>query len=83
MPAEALGICSCPDGKMHNQVQHLRKKVAAWMDGIRTGRVPKEVAWYCLNSTIMKTIEYPLVAAARTAEFMARVKSTVWSMDLW
>ena len=62
MPAEALGICSRPDGKMHNQVQRLQKKVDAWTGGIQTGQVPKEVAWYCLNSTIMKTIKYPLVA---------------------
>jgi hypothetical protein len=40
----------------------LREKVFKWSDGLRTGRVKKDAAWYCLNSTIMKTIEYPLIA---------------------
>ena len=61
-PAEALGILSCPDGNMSDEVSHLQSKVACWTKNIRTQRLPAEVAWYCLNSTIVKTIEYPLVA---------------------
>ena len=47
---------------MQDEVQFLRQKVSSWTEGIRTGRVPNKVAWYCLNSTIMKTIRYPLTA---------------------
>lgn len=61
-PAEALGIQGRPDGKMHDEVLYLRDRVFAWSDGLRTGSIKKETAWYCFNATIMKTIEYPLLA---------------------
>ena len=61
-PAEALGILSCPDGNMSDKVSHLQSKVSLWTENVRNRRIAPEVAWYCLNSTIMRTIEYPLVA---------------------
>ena len=60
--AEALGIRARPDGRMIDEVKFLRHKVSVWCDRLRTGMIEKDVAWYCLNATIMKTIEYPLTA---------------------
>ena len=57
-----LGMFAHPDGHMKGKVCYLRQKVLTWTDGLRTGKVSKHMAWYCLNATIMKTLEYPLVA---------------------
>jgi len=43
---------------MEDQVEALLAKVAKWVDGIRTKCINATNAWYCLNSTIMKTLEY-------------------------
>ncbi len=60
--AEALGIQARPDGKMKDEKAYIKAKIAKWCDGVRTKRLHKEEAWYSLNATIMKTIEYPLLA---------------------
>ena len=46
----------------------MQAKVAKWVDGIRTKRINATNAWYCLNRTIMKTLEYPLMATTLTEE---------------
>jgi hypothetical protein len=64
--AEALGIHGRPDGQTADEVKYLRERVLTWADNLRTGQIKKELAWYCLNSTILKTIEYPLMATTLT-----------------
>jgi hypothetical protein len=64
--AEALGIHGRPDGQTADEVKFLRERVLTWADNLRTGQIKKELAWYCLNSTILKTIEYPLMATTLT-----------------
>ena len=59
---EALGIQIRPDGKMKDEVKYLRAKAVQWADALRTKKLKPSEAWYCLNATIMKTIEYPLMA---------------------
>jgi len=51
-----------------DQVEAMHAKVAKWVDGIRTKRINATNAWHCLNSTIMKTLEYPLMATTLTEE---------------
>jgi len=65
---EALGIMSRPDCSMEDQVAAMQAKVAKWVDGIRTKRINATNAWCCLNSTIMKTMEHPLMATTLTEE---------------
>ena len=59
---EALGIQTRPDGKMDDQLHHLQEKVQFWCEAIRTKKLASAEAWYCLSSTITKTIEYSLTA---------------------
>lgn len=59
---EALGIKQRPDGAMDDEVEYLESKAIEWAEAVRTKKLSKREAWHCLNSTIMKTIEYPLVA---------------------
>ena len=63
---KALGIFTRPDGIMHQQRKYLRGKASDWSDAMRTNHIRKDDAWYCLNTTIMKVVEYPLVATTLT-----------------
>ena len=81
-PAEALGILLRPDGKMHDEVHHLRNKVTKWAENLRLGKIPKEAAWYCLNSTIMKTIKYPLLATTLSRHEVHKVMSPLLCVSL-
>ena len=74
---EALGIMSRPDCSMDDQVEAMKAKVAKWVDGVRTKRINSTNAWYCLNSTIMKTLEYPLMATTLTAD---ETTSIMWPL---
>jgi hypothetical protein len=55
-----------PDGKMTDEVKLLTQKVQEWCDGVGTRRLTPEEVWYSVNSTILKTLEYPLVATTLT-----------------
>ena len=61
---EALGIQVCPNGSMDAELAYLKSKVSVWCDAVRTKKLYAHEAWYCLNSTIMNTLEYPLTATS-------------------
>ena len=61
---ETLGIWSRPDGLMKDEVEALKQKALKWADAVRTKRINPTEAWYSVNHTIMKTIEYPLAATS-------------------
>jgi hypothetical protein len=65
---QSLGIMTRPDGKMADEIQKLKKAAGAWCDGVRTRRLQPEEAWYSLTATIMRTLEYPLVATTLTRD---------------
>jgi hypothetical protein len=79
---EALGIQIRPDGSMKDQVEYLRSKAVAWSDALRTKRLTPGEAWYCLNSTIMKTIEYSLMATTISKDEMAYIMAPILSAAL-
>jgi len=57
---ETLGIWSRPDGSMHDEVQSQKTKAKKWADAVQTRHINPTIAW--CSVTIMKTIEYPLMA---------------------
>ena len=59
---ETLGVFLAMDGNNKEETHHLRKKAVAFADCIRTGFLTREDATYALHRTIMKTLEYPIVA---------------------
>ena len=59
-----LGAMIRPDGNQTNQFKFLLSKVVRWADAICSKHIAKQDAWYCLNHTTMKTMEYPLMATA-------------------
>ena len=62
-----LGVRLAPDGNNTDEVQHLWSIAEKWKELIRTGHLQRHEAWYALTATIMKTIEYPLIALTLTA----------------
>ena len=59
---ETLGIFIAMDGNQLAEVAKLRSKAEEFADHVRTGFVTREEAWHALNTTIMKTLEYPMEA---------------------
>jgi hypothetical protein len=51
---------------MAAEVAYLVKKTKTWATSLQTRRIRTHDAWYCLTATIMKTVEYPLVATSLT-----------------
>jgi hypothetical protein len=72
---EALGIQTRPDGNMKDELRYLKGKITKFCDSIRTKRLKPSEAWYCLNTTIMKTIEYPLMATSISRKEMDKLMS--------
>jgi hypothetical protein len=65
---QSLGIMTRPDGKMFDEIKKLKQAAALWCDGVKTKRIQPEEAWYSLSATILKTLEYPLVATTLSRE---------------
>jgi len=61
---ETLGLWSRPDGLMIDEVNALKSKALKWADAVRTKCINPTKAWYSINHTIMKMIEYPLAATS-------------------
>jgi hypothetical protein len=59
---ESLGVLQGMDGNNADEIAHLRKKAESFADDLRTGFLKKNDAWYALNSTILKTMEYPMAS---------------------
>ena len=60
----SLGVQFAPDGSMKDQVTHLRTKAEQWADLLRVKKMQRDAVWYSLTASIMKTIEYPLLATS-------------------
>jgi Reverse transcriptase (RNA-dependent DNA polymerase) len=63
---KALGIMFSPSGCMKAQCQYMQGKATEWADRVRTGFIRERDAWYALSTTIMKSLEYPLLATTLT-----------------
>ena len=61
-----LGVWLAPDGNNKKQVEEMRKNAMVWGAKVRTGAIDRQDAWRAMNMTIMKTLEYPLVALTLT-----------------
>jgi hypothetical protein len=59
---KTLGVYLAMDGNNQEETRYLRDKAEEFADCVRTGFLSQEDATYALHRTIMKTLEYPLVA---------------------
>lgn len=65
---KTLGVILAPDGNNNDVVEAMTKKAEVWANLIYTGHLQREEVWRALNSTIIKSLEYPLTATTLTAE---------------
>jgi hypothetical protein len=79
---KVLGIFTSPSGSMSEEVKYLLKKAKTWADSLRCKRIRKEDTWYCLNSNIMKSIEYPLVAMSFTKKQCSKIMAPILTTSL-
>ena len=57
-----LGVRISPDGSSHEQTRPLRQTTTSWVDCVRLGHIRKCNTWLYFQTTVKKSIEYPLVA---------------------
>ena len=57
-----LGVHLAPDGSQHKQIEIMRRKLFQRGEYIRDRALRDFEKWTALNTTIMKSLEYPLVA---------------------
>ena len=63
---KTLGVTLAPDGNNVDLVTALEEKANTWADLILSGHLQKEEAWRAMQSTIIRGLEYPLVATTLT-----------------
>jgi hypothetical protein len=72
-----LGVRLAPDNNDQEEVTYLRQCGEAWKERIRTGHLPRHLAWQALTTTILPKIHYPLAATTLTLDqckyFMAPI----------
>ena len=77
-----LGVILAPDGNNTDQVEALLHKAESWADLISTGHLQREEAWRALNSTILKSLEYPLTATTLTEQETTKIFSPIRQVAL-
>lgn len=72
-----LGVYLAPNGNTKQQQSKMLQLAIKWADCMRTGLIPKDDAWLAFQSTIWKTLSYPLPALNLTKEECERILSPV------
>jgi hypothetical protein len=68
-PEEAkrmLGVFLAIDGNNKVQIKHMRRVAEEWYEKVRVGHLTRYDAYTALHTTVMKTLEYPLLALTLT-----------------
>ena len=64
---EMLGVYLAPNGQQKTQLAKMKSKAELWSTQIKASNLNRYSVWKALNTTIQKTLEYPLVATTITA----------------
>ena len=59
---ETLGVILAPDGNNGKMITNLRQKAQSWGELITSGHISKQHAFIALQTTICKSLQYPLPA---------------------
>ena len=70
-----LGVFLAPDGNQRKQFAVMRDKAILWGNHIANGSLAPDVCWNALNTTIMKSLEYPLAATTFTSDKLTSIIS--------
>lgn len=71
-----------PDGSSAKQAKVLQEKAKQWADRVRSGHIRQEEAWHYYETTIRKSLEYPLVASALTSKQCRHIKAPALKVAL-
>ena len=75
-PKEArrtLGVRLSLDGNNNDEVQYRLTQAHSWADSVRTGRLPRSLAWLSLTTSVLQSLLYPLPATTFTKVECARI----------
>ncbi len=78
----ALGIMFSPSGTMDEETNYLQDKAKVWADKVRAGHLSHKEAWYCLNATVLRAIEYALPATTLTLKQLNSVLQPILNIGL-
>ena len=82
MSSCTLGVELAPDGNNDAMVASLRQKAEEWGSNVRSGHLNRHEAWLALNSTIMRSLLYPLPALTLTEEQCTKIMAPVIAAGL-
>ncbi len=68
---------SAPDGNTKTQFEKLLQKATLWVEQMRTGVIKKNETWLALQSTIWRTLCYPLNAVNLTKQQCEAIMSPI------
>ena len=77
-----LGVFLAPDGNNQEAIQDLRQKSESWRDHIRSGHLIPSEARLATDTTIMKSLEYPLLALTITDKECKTIMAPVLEASL-
>jgi hypothetical protein len=74
---ETLGVYLAPDGNLEEQFKKMEKAATQWADNLRTGSIGWNEVWIALQSTILRTLMYPLPALRLSKEQLDRILAPI------
>ena len=77
-----LGVELAPDGNNKSMVDRLRQKADEWGSNVTLGHLNRHDAWLALNSTIMRSLLYPLPALTLREEQCTKIMAPVIAAGL-
>ena len=84
-PQEAkkmLDVFLAIDGNNTAQIKYMQKVAEQWSKKVRVGHITRVDAWTAFTSTVMKTLEYPLLALTLSESECGAIMSPVLSEGL-
>ena len=75
-PSEArrtLGVRLALDGNNKAEFQFRLTQVKLWSDALRTGRLPRPLAWLSMTTSILSTLVYPLPSTTFTKQECTKI----------
>ncbi len=67
---------------MDDEQTYWKDKALYWTDKVRSGHLTKREAWFCLNATVLKTIEYALPATTFRKKQVDSILQPILSIGL-
>ena len=65
------------DGSNSVQIKEMEKIATVWYEKVRAGHITRYDAWYALQSTVLKKLEYPLTATTLKEEECDKIMSPI------